>query len=193
MTDKQIIIDGENIERIKTLLFEGQRGAISTKTFEAIIEALERKEQECEKLKNWVKNMMFDTDRNDWFEHFTECFENWKEGLFKQLDQLKEENKEYKNIIDKLAGKTIAITSDDKPFEFCDHKDLTIKQLKAELKDMTIRKIDYLKESLTYKQALQEIKEIANKTLWTYSNLDDVTKYNMFDKILQKISEVLDV
>ena len=38
---------------------------------------------------------------------------------------------------------------------------------------------------------LKEIKEIANKTLWTYSNLDDVTKYNMFDKILQKINEVV--
>ena len=38
---------------------------------------------------------------------------------------------------------------------------------------------------------LKEIKEISNKTLWTYSNLDDVTKYNMFDKILQKINEVV--
>ena len=43
-----------------------------------------------------------------------------------------------------------------------------------------------------YEQTLAEIKEIANKTLWTYSNLDDVTKYNMFDNILQKISEVKD-
>ena len=42
-----------------------------------------------------------------------------------------------------------------------------------------------------YKNALKEIKKITNKTLWTYSNLDDVTKYNMFDKILQKINEVL--
>ena len=38
-------------------------------------------------------------------------------------------------------------------------------------------------------KTLTEIKKIAEKTLWTYSNLDDVTKYNMFDKILQKISE----
>ena len=52
MTDKeQIIIDGENLERIKKLLYEGQKMAISTKTFEAIIEQLARKTQECEELK----------------------------------------------------------------------------------------------------------------------------------------------
>ncbi len=45
MTDK-IMIDGEKLERIKQLLFEGQRMAISTKTFEAIIEELQRKTQE---------------------------------------------------------------------------------------------------------------------------------------------------
>lgn len=44
----------------------------------------------------------------------------------------------------------------------------------------------------SYENALTEIKEIASKTLWTYSNLDDVTKYNMFDKILQIINEVED-
>ena len=60
------------------------------------VEAYEKLKQECEKLKNWVKNMMFDTDRNDWFEHFVECFENWKEDLFKQLDQIKAENEELK-------------------------------------------------------------------------------------------------
>lgn len=42
-------------------------------------------------------------------------------------------------------------------------------------------------ENNKLKQTLAEIKEIANKTLWKYSNLNDVTKYNMFDKILQKI------
>ena len=47
-------------------------------------------------------------------------------------------------------------------------------------------------ENRKLSKTLTEIKEIANKTLWTYSNLDDVTKYNMFDKILQIINEVED-
>ena len=48
---EQIIIDGFNLEYIKELLYYGQKSAISTKIFEAIIEKLERKEQECEELK----------------------------------------------------------------------------------------------------------------------------------------------
>ena len=41
-------------------------------------------------------------------------------------------------------------------------KDLKqLNKLELELKDMTIRKIDYLKESLIYKQTLIEIREIA--------------------------------
>lgn len=51
MTDKEIIIDGVKLEDIKNLLFTGQKMAISTKTFEAIIEQLERKTQELEQLK----------------------------------------------------------------------------------------------------------------------------------------------
>ena len=51
MTDKQIMIDGYSLKDLKDLLFTGQKLAISTKTFEKIIEELERKEQECERLK----------------------------------------------------------------------------------------------------------------------------------------------
>lgn len=51
MKDKQIIINGFNLEYIKELLYNGQRSAITTNIFEAIIEELERKEQECEELK----------------------------------------------------------------------------------------------------------------------------------------------
>ena len=81
MTDKQIIIDGYNLEYIKELLYNGQRSAISTKTFEAIIETLENKEQECERLKENLPNAIT--------------------RLMKQLDQLKAENEELKGIRDR--------------------------------------------------------------------------------------------
>ena len=89
--NKSIIIDGLNLEYIKELLYNGQRSAITTNIFEAIIEELERKEQECEKIKNWVKGMMFYTDCSNWFERFTTAFEDWKNDLTSQLDQLKAE------------------------------------------------------------------------------------------------------
>lgn len=54
MTDKEIIIDDYKLEDIKNLLFTGQKMAISTKTFEAIIEQFEAKEQECEELKKTI-------------------------------------------------------------------------------------------------------------------------------------------
>lgn len=47
MTNKEVImIDGYTIKDLKDLLFTGQKMAISTKTFEAIIDELQRKEQE---------------------------------------------------------------------------------------------------------------------------------------------------
>lgn len=55
MTDKEIIIDGIRLEDIKNLLYTGHKMAISTKTFEAIIEQLQRKEQECEELKSCLE------------------------------------------------------------------------------------------------------------------------------------------
>ena len=110
MTDKQIIIDGVDVRgwTDKEVYYKFEHHspkAIRQIAFD-LYQQLERKEQECEtlasqldfevqkkecleqeceKLKNWVKNMMFDTDRNDWFEHFVECFENWKEDLFKKI------------------------------------------------------------------------------------------------------------
>lgn len=60
---------------------------------------LKAKEQECEKIKNWVKGMMFYTDCSNWFERFTTAFEDWKNDLTSQLDQLKAENEELKKKI----------------------------------------------------------------------------------------------
>ena len=42
-----------------------------------------------------------------------------------------------------------------------------------------------------YRHVISEIKKISETILWKYPNLDDVTKYNTFDKILEKTKEVL--
>ena len=101
MDEQQIIIDDQKktIHRLQDECTEKTNAII------ALGERLKTKEQECEKLKNWVKNMMFDTDREDWFEHFVECFEKWKEDLFKQLDQLKAENKLFRTCHDNEQAK----------------------------------------------------------------------------------------
>ena len=102
MTDKQIIIDGYNLEYIKELLYNGQRSAISTKTFEAIIEELKRKEQECEELKEGYSEL------TDIVSPYMDDFTGYNEELggfdivlcvkelMEQLDQLKAENDELK-------------------------------------------------------------------------------------------------
>lgn len=65
-------------------------------------------------------------------------------------------------------------------------------QLKKELKDMTVRKIDYLKESLKYKQTLREIKEIADKENNDIKVLYNRRTHQRMKQILQKISEVME-
>lgn len=89
MANKEIIINDQKntIHRLQQECTEKTNAIIS------LGEQLKRKEQECEKIKNWVKGMMFYTDCSNWFERFTTAFEDWKNDLTSQLDQLKAENK----------------------------------------------------------------------------------------------------
>lgn len=89
MENKQIIINGFNLECIKELLYNGKRSAISTNIFEAIIEELERKEQECEELKEKYK----------WYDYYKEQAlynKNLCNEKSEQLDQFKARNEELK-------------------------------------------------------------------------------------------------
>ena len=97
ITDKQITIDYENLcaNYSKEVgcynTFDGS--CIKEQCFTyRLLQLLQAKEQECEKIKNWVKGMMFYTDCSNWFERFTTAFEDWKNDLISQLDQLKGEN-----------------------------------------------------------------------------------------------------
>lgn len=130
---------------------------------------LARKEQECEKIKNWVKGMMFYTDCSNWFERFTTAFEDWKNDLTSQLDQLKKTNEELQKENEDLKrqhnGDKGLITSTGK------------------INYQLIQEYDKLKKCLT------EIKEIAENTycLTNYTNKDMA---QFAKQILQKISEV---
>ena len=168
MTDKQIIIDGFNLEYIKGLLYNGQRSAITTKIFEEIIEELERKEQECEKLRGdlYFTNEQLKDFKSHYDKVVEEC-ENLREKYLglkgqkgsyivqlntvnEQLDQLKAENENWQKEYWKLEQGN-----------------------------------DFLAEKCSlYKQTLTEIKEIA-KPYYTLGSKDSPVA-----QILQKISEV---
>lgn len=51
MDKTKVVINGTTLDDIKELLYTGQRMAITTGTFEKIIELLEEKIQECKNLK----------------------------------------------------------------------------------------------------------------------------------------------
>lgn len=58
MTDKEVIIDGYKLEDIKNLLYTGQKMAISTKTFEALIDKFECLQAENKELKTFKDKIM---------------------------------------------------------------------------------------------------------------------------------------
>lgn len=59
---------------------------------------LKRKEQECEKFKNFVAGLMFDTDCINWFERFVFAFEDWKAEICKDRDKYKQALDEIERI-----------------------------------------------------------------------------------------------
>ena len=107
MTDKQIIINGFNLEYIKELLYNGQRSAISTNIFEAIIEELERKEQELQAQRNFTtqeQRKIYCVAYDKTCETGNECKQ--KKCVFK--DRLK-----YKQALDEIEARIQLENADD--------------------------------------------------------------------------------
>ena len=110
MTKKPIMIDDVDVSGCryfaqredggKCELFYNENCHCSTRTY-CYYKDYKRKEQECEKIKKWVKGMMFDTDCSNWFERFTTAFEDWKNDLISQLNQLKQAVQEIKKLVEK--------------------------------------------------------------------------------------------
>ena len=100
MTDKQIIINGFNLEYIKELLYNGQRSAITTNIFEAIIEELERKEQSEEKLVKQLQTICdFINNRPETFKGVNGSVDKIITDYAKAKEQECEELKKYLNQI----------------------------------------------------------------------------------------------
>ena len=142
---------------------------------------LKRKEQECEW---WKRQAELGSDTTDrlvkQLEEKEQEIDYCRENLHKQLEQLKKKNeilekdKANLDVIKetlKVQFKQLESENDSLKSElmqvycYLDADKETIDRLKAELKDITIRKIDYLKESLLYKLTLQEIKEFVENEM----------------------------
>lgn len=183
MTDKQI---KEEIKQVVTNLCNIEFTVEDELKF--CKEVLKRKEQECQKIKNWVKGMMFYTDCSNWFERFTTAFEDWKNDLISQLDQLKAEN-------EKLKEENFTFEQLIKEYEKYGAIEKIVQQLnKLKSENKKLKKVECkFKNYCTcntekFLQTLAKIKEIAeadfNHTCWeTYAR--------QLKQILQKISEIL--
>ena len=152
MTDKQIIIDGVDVSgcnygEIEKSIFKCscEYNVCSASMFcednpDCYYKQLKRKEQECERLKEGLSQI-----------------QNTSMSLTKHFNLLNAENEQYKKVISKLAGKTIAIITYDTPIEFCDHKDLTIQQLKKENEKLKEEKQGLIKDWEEKKNLAYEI------------------------------------
>lgn len=142
--NKPIIINGYNLEYIKELLYNSQRSAITTNIFEAIIDELELKTQECEALKEQYK----------WFDHYKEQALFNKELCNKKSDeiyQLKAKNEELKNIINEAKNSGL------------DLKSFLLGEAIQKEYEEEIEKLKAVKEQAELK--LEKIKDRCNETL----------------------------
>lgn len=181
MTDKQIIIDGFNLEYIKKLLYNGQRSAITTNIFEAIIEELESKEQECERLsfdnfdlKDQLTDLKF---KYKTINDVAKSFEQKLQAERKQLDQLKAE----------LTRANCQIADDE--ILQCDMRE-AIEGLKAEN--------DELKDKNNYSpEVLKQCPHYKDNNICTYlgyeSKCEGNCNYTAFQDFIAEIDDLKDV
>lgn len=139
MTDKQeVIINNINLDDVKKLLYTGQRTAITTATFEKIIELLEEKTAECEELKAKLKEKDSELSKK--------CFELLEKKA--RIAQLIDENA-TKEVIYKINGKCAKTTAN------------RVKEITAIVNNKAI----IYEQQDQYKQALDEIEEYTKTTL----------------------------
>lgn len=164
MTDKKIVIDASKCEWRTGVEHYGNYECMLNKCCDyncdwykrrKLEQQLKVKEQECDELKkkNYELTEEVSIDR----------------ALFSEIDQLKAELEEYKNVVNKLAGMQVILTNEEKmPMLYKNAKDLKLKQLS---------------------KTLIEIKEIAKYEL---NNLtESAINGGRYVEILQKISEVV--
>lgn len=176
MTDKQIMIDGVDVSGCEWF-YKNDPCKNTCKYFCTPCEWVEiqncmykyakRKEQECERLKEQLSDMI---SQSALLPRFFGLTADEITNMLKQLDQLKAENDELrKNLVDKHTSRC---------FRLVTHR---------EFDKLTIDKVQLRQENKKLKQTLTEIKEIAEQYEDT-PNLE--CKQLCCTEILQKISEV---
>ena len=99
MTKRPLVIDDINLEDVKHLLYTGQKMAITTATFEKIIELLEEKTAECEELKKKsLRLTAAGIDLNESRKIFREKFF----GADKSRDSWREQAERYKQVLEQI-------------------------------------------------------------------------------------------
>lgn len=131
MTEKeQIIIDGIIIN---ACLVSEKCKEFETCKIKNILRQLARKTTECEelkesvdKIKNYVKNQMFDVDCKNWFDRFIYTFEDWKKSICEANDRYRNalepfQDEYFKGLdtttIAELAKKSIRLTTENRNLE----------------------------------------------------------------------------
>ena len=202
MTDKQIIIDGIDVNALRSDEIACMNRYEVARLFIKTIELLVANEQECETL---ASQLDFEVQKKECLEQ--EC-ERLKEQLktlddedityqlteeqYKEYDQLKAENEELKNTIMQKCPQCGEVYLNPIGCELYEQID----QLKAEnekLKNFHINLVGVkeceIRELARYKQAIEKIKEICKNVMPT--GIDEET--DKFGDILQICDEVNDV
>lgn len=184
MTDKQIIIDGVEVNECAYFLYPLGCNSLDSKTCQCInddcyYKQLKAKERECERLKEER-----DTWHYQWKKQYEIC-ESLSDDIDKlcgQLDQLKAENEDLK--------------------QFLSEEPLAIQALQSAYSDYKKRSEVFFEMIGENKQTLTEIKEITEHcmkqdicTICDYSDkchIEDegIPTYDVCKLILQKINEV---
>ena len=114
MTDKErIIIDGVDVSECEQITYKNSLNPMCGNTWfccygreNCYFKQLARKTAECEelkesvdKIKNYVKNQMFDVDCKNWFDRFIYTFEDWKKSICEANDRYRKALEEIEEVI----------------------------------------------------------------------------------------------
>lgn len=144
MTDKQIMIDGVDVSWCEH--YTGNIGYLTNKNWTCRAKIQGTKCEDCPDCyyKNWKrKEQEYEELKKEHYELTEEV--SIDRALFAEIDQLKAELEEYKNVVNKLAGMQVILTNENGVPQLYDNvKDLRLKKL-----SQTITEIEeYLKPYL---------------------------------------------
>lgn len=177
MTDKeQIIIDGVDVSECEFynpyycgmyIDGYGDSEGVCSDYEDCYYKQLARKTQECEELKEKIEQAKDFNDKVLYGKD--ELYKNWREQLDK-TNQLKKENeelKEYKAVVDELAGKQIILTNKDKmPKLYENAKDLKLNRYRKALEEIERIATTFRARESSYHNVLDIISKAKENKQW---------------------------